>query len=319
MSTPSWKRKDNTYCKYCQQWIRDTPSEKRNHERSKHHVINVQKHINNQQISERNKQKEEQRNRKIVDNIERKVQSGSNGENQYYQAFLKHQQEMDKLPSVVMENVFNSFTNQQQADDTPHPPKEPQQDDVIQEPEQSDSFECNDLPLGAIVKSIKPVETHVAPKTSAPKKKTYTEPTEIGSYYDDPNFFYYEQEEEKEEKEKVEEQPIEEVIRKEKPKSDWKNQYSNATTASANTFGQWEIVQVSKIEADAPSESNSSASSTKTHQNKDEHEEDQFGGSYNIPETKKRKNETIEESSKKVKSEDNAPRKPLSFSLAKKK
>ena len=94
-------------------------------------------------------------------------------------------------------------------------------------------------------------------------------------------------------------------------------------SSTANSFGQWEIVKVSKIEepeTTQPEISKASVSDSKHFKN-EEHEEDKLGGLYTLSsDPKKRKlSDNIEESSKKVKTEDTGPRKPLSFSLSKKK
>ena len=129
-----------------------------------------------------------------MDNLERKVAKSvtDESENVYYQQYLKHQEEMQKIPLVPppIHLLFNNENNKPQSTET-----------EVEKPEQnlenSDAFECNDLPLDAFIEH----STSQNKQISKPKKKNEKknqQPTEIGGYYDDPNYFYYEQDEEKE-------------------------------------------------------------------------------------------------------------------------
>ncbi|KAF0981589.1 hypothetical protein FDP41_012246 [Naegleria fowleri] len=349
MSTPSWKPKGNTFCKYCQQWIRDTPSEQKRHERSKHHVINVQNYIRNQQQQERNIEKEQQRNRKLLDNIEKRVSKNINNDessNPYYQQYLQHQAEMQKVPIFPPPIHLLSPPPQQQ------PPLQDQAELIKEQTSHEENvepelFEHNDLPLSALVSASESGTEQQSIVKSKKKKKTAganSAPAEIGGYYDDPNYFYYEQEESKEDTSTKATEDKSSSEQKESfkdvsavPKtqvSSWKNKYAqNYSTSASATFGQWEVVSVTKREPVASNDetSHSFATDTGDHLKNDDpetHEEDKLGGSYthHNADKKKRKFDTtvtssgLVSSTKKVKSEDSTqPKKPISFSLSKKK
>ncbi|KAG2387746.1 hypothetical protein C9374_001340 [Naegleria lovaniensis] len=345
MSTPSWKPKGNTFCKYCQQWIRDTPSEQKRHERSKHHVINVQNYIRNQQQQERNVEKEQQRNRKLLDNIEKRVSKNINNDessNPYFQQFLKHQEEMQKIP--LLPPPIHLISSQQ----PPQQQSELANENIVETEEkfEPESFEHNDLPLSTLVSSSDATEqktSFVKSKHTKKSVKTSSAPAEIGGYYDDPNYFYYEQDDEEESKEESSKaseasEAIEQKqeankdipVVKTQTSSSWKNKYATSYSTSSNTtFGQWEVVSVAKRE---PVTSNNEASQLSfatsagdNFKNDDSltHEEDTLGGSYTHTDKKRKFNASTSadlSSTKKVKSEDSTqPKKPISFSLSRKK
>jgi len=326
--------KGNTLCKYCQQWIRDTPSEQKRHERSKHHIKNLQEHIRNKQAKERDEQKEHNRNRKILDNIERHVNkkpSADESSNTYYQQYLKHQEEMQK--DIGMPNPMQLLASMMGGNDANKQQAPPSSSHTKHYEEDQEAYECNDMPLGAHLETISssstPISDMPSSKQSEKKKKQSSAPTEIGSYYDDPNYFYYDHDEEEEPKStetaSEEIKPEEEAPKKPKPPSTWKNKYVDSHSTAASQFGQWEVVSVSKREEVKPTSEASPQGNFTTKEEEDDdkkttHEEDALGGDYSL---KKRKFEmALPNDPKRVKQEGSnaTPKKPtISFSLGKKK
>ncbi|KAL9644219.1 hypothetical protein ABK040_005680 [Willaertia magna] len=313
-----YKRVGSFYCKYCSQWMRDTPSEKKKHERSKHHIKNLQTYIKEQQQNERNKEKELNKNKKILERIEKKVDSSIGTEenvegNRFYKQYLEQQKKINDMLTAPPTNFL--VQNEEQVVEEPQPVEQKTEG---QNKINTNSYEFNDMPLTAHLETnIEsqvdqiPIQANKEKKNKKKDKQKHVETNiEIGSYYDDPNYFYYDHEDEEKEEEqkkkeetKTENKEEEEIVieglpekkKKSKPSSSWKSQYDNISN-TAPVIGQWEVVSVKKRDPVAKQEDiykihnshmndfNSSSSTLLTHNKKnvEEHEEDKLGGSYSF-------------------------------------